>query len=74
MDSVSVTKIAAAIAVMPLFGVGIALGNLFSTLISSISRNPSVSDDLFSKGIFAFALIESVALFALVISLLILFS
>lgn len=73
MEVAGITKIAAAIAVLPLFGVGIALGNLFSTLISSIARNPSVKDELFSKGILAFALTESIALFALIVSLLILF-
>jgi F-type H+-transporting ATPase subunit c len=73
MEVAGLTKIAAAIAVLPLLGVGIALGNLFSTLISSIARNPSVKDELFSKGILAFALTESIALFALIVSLLILF-
>lgn len=73
MEVAGITKIAAAIAILPLFGVGIALGNLFSTLISSIARNPSVKDELFSKGILAFALTESIALFALIVSLLILF-
>ena len=73
MEVAGITKIAAAIAILPLFGVGIALGNLFSTLISSIARNPSVEDELFSKGILAFALTESIALFALIVSLLILF-
>jgi F-type H+-transporting ATPase subunit c len=73
MEIAGMTKIAAAIAVLPLFGVGIALGNLFSTLISSIARNPSVKDELFSRGILAFALTESIALFALIVSLLILF-
>ncbi|MES2252101.1 MAG: ATP synthase subunit C family protein [Pseudomonadota bacterium] len=73
MEIAGITKIAAAIAILPLFGVGIALGNLFSTLISSIARNPSVKDELFSKGILAFALTESIALFALIVSLLILF-
>ncbi|MDP4725592.1 MAG: ATP synthase subunit C family protein [Alphaproteobacteria bacterium] len=73
MELAGITKIAAAIAILPLFGVGLALGNLFSTLISSIARNPSVKDELFSKGILAFALTESIALFALIVSLLILF-
>ncbi|MES2607792.1 MAG: ATP synthase subunit C family protein [Pseudomonadota bacterium] len=73
MELAGITKIAAAIAVLPLFGVGIALGNLFSTLISSIARNPSVKDELFNKSILAFALTESIALFALIVSLLILF-
>ena len=73
MEVAGFTKIAAAIAVIPLFGVGIALGNLFSTLLSSIARNPSYKDELVSQATKAFALIESVALFALIVSLIILF-
>jgi F-type H+-transporting ATPase subunit c len=73
MELQAATKLAAALAILPLFGVGLALGNLFSTLISSIARNPSVKDELFSKGMLAFALTESIALFALIVSLMILF-
>ena len=64
----------AGIAVFALFGVGLALGNIFSTLISSVARNPSARDTVFPIGILGFALTEAVALFALLIAFLILFA
>jgi F-type H+-transporting ATPase subunit c len=64
----------AAIAIIPLFGVGIAIGQIFSTLISSSARNPSVRKELLPMAIIGFALTEAVALFAMLIAFLILFS
>ena len=65
---------AAAIAVLPLFGVGLALGMLFSSVINAIGRNPSVADTVKGAGMLYFALVEALALFALGIALLILFA
>ncbi|MEA1938257.1 MAG: F0F1 ATP synthase subunit C [Pseudomonadota bacterium] len=73
MEIESARVFAAAIAVLPLLGVGYALGNIFSTLISSIARNPATRDTVFPIGILAFALTEAIALFALLIAFLILF-
>ncbi|WP_456307549.1 ATP synthase subunit C family protein [Roseomonas gilardii] len=64
----------AGVAVLALFGVGLALGNIFSTLISSVARNPGARDTVFPIGILGFALTEAVALFALLIAFLILFT
>lgn len=64
---------AAAIAVFALFGVGLALGNIFSSWLNAISRNPDSHDKLFTVGILGFALTEAIALFALLIAFLILF-
>ncbi len=66
--------IGAALAVLPLLGVGLALGNIFSSAINSIARNPEARDTVFPVVILAFALTEAVGLFALVISFLILFT
>ncbi|KAA2213241.1 F0F1 ATP synthase subunit C [Pseudoroseomonas deserti] len=66
--------IGAGIAVLALFGVGLALGNIFSTLIASVARNPASRDTVFPIGILGFALTEAVALFALLIAFLILFT
>ncbi len=74
MDVQAVKFLAAAIAILPLFGVGLSLGNLFSSIINSIGRNPSVADTVKGAGLLYFALIEAIALFALVIALLILFA
>ncbi len=74
MDVQAVKFLAAAISILPLFGVGLSLGNLFSSIINSIGRNPSVADTVKGAGLLYFALIEAIALFALVIALLILFA
>lgn len=63
----------AAIAVIALYGVGVSMGNFFSTWLSSIARNPEAQDKMQSTGLLGFALIESIGLFALLIALLILF-
>ena len=64
----------AGLAVIALFGVGLGIGNIFSSLISSVARNPGARDTVFPIGILGFALTEAVALFALLIALLILFT
>ncbi len=74
MDPQAAKLIGAAIAVLPLFGAALALGNLFSSIISSIGRNPGVADTVKSTGLIYFALIEAIALFALVVSLLLMFA
>lgn len=73
MESEAAKLIAAGIAVLPLFGVGLGLGMLFSSIITAIGRNPSVTDTVKGTGLLYFALIEAIALFALVVALLILF-
>lgn len=73
MEVESAKLIAAAIAVLPLFGVGLGLGMLFSSIINAIGRNPSVSDTVRGSGLLYFAFIEAIALFALGVALIILF-
>jgi F-type H+-transporting ATPase subunit c len=53
---------------------GIGIGNIFAALVTSIARNPSARDSVFGLGILGFALTEAVALFALLIAFLILFT
>ena len=66
--------IGAGFAVIALAGVGIGIGNIFSALVNSVARNPSARDQVFGLGILGFALTEAVALFALLIAFLILFT
>jgi len=73
MDAEAARYIGAGLAVFALFGVGLGIGNIFSSLISAIARNPSAKDQIFPIGILGFALTEAVALFALLIAFLILF-
>lgn len=74
MDAAAARELGAGIAVIALAGVGIGIGNIFSSLVSSIARNPSARDQVFGLGILGFALTEAVALFALLIAFLILFA
>ncbi len=73
MDIEAAKMIGAGLAVLALMGVGIGLGNIFSNLISSIARNPSAKNDLFTIGLIGFALTESIALLAFVVAMIILF-
>jgi len=74
MDVAAAKAIGAGIAVIALAGVGIGLGNIFSSLVATVGRNPSSRDQVFGLGILGFALTEAVALFALLIAFLILFT
>lgn len=73
MDVESARMIGAGLAMIALAGVGLGIGMIFSSLISSVSRNPSSREQVFPIGILGFALTEAVALFALLIAFLILF-
>ncbi|RZI46150.1 ATP synthase subunit C family protein [Candidatus Finniella inopinata] len=74
MDIGAAKMIGAGLATIALLGVGLALGNLFSSLISAIARNPSAKNDLMPVGLLGFALTESIALLAFIVAMLILFS
>jgi F-type H+-transporting ATPase subunit c len=74
MELDAAKMIGAGLAVIALFGVGIGIGNIFSTLIATVGRNPSVQQRVFPFAIIGFALVEAVALFALLIAFLILFA
>lgn len=73
MDIEAARMIGAGLAVMALAGVGLGIGLIFSALINSTARNPSVREQIFPLAILGFALTEAVALFALLIAFLILF-
>lgn len=73
MDVEAAKLIGAGIAVFALSGVGVGLGNIFSSLISSVARNPSARAQVFPMAILGFAIVEAVALYALLIAFLILF-
>ena len=74
MELDAAKMIGAGLAVIAMFGVGIGIGNIFSTLIATVGRNPSVQQRVFPFAIIGFALVEAVALFALLIAFLILFT
>ncbi|HZS83641.1 MAG TPA: ATP synthase subunit C family protein [Stellaceae bacterium] len=73
MDLQSARMIGAGLAVIALAGVGTGIGAIFSSLVSSIARNPAARGQVFGLGMVGFALTEAVALYALLIAFLILF-
>lgn len=71
---VNVAKLfAAAIALIPLFGVGLGLGKIFSSFIEAVGRNPGAKKDVFQIGLIGAAMTEAIAIFALVVSLILIF-
>lgn len=47
MELEAAKMIGAGLAVLALFGVGVGIGNIFSSLVSSLARNPSVRGTVF---------------------------
>jgi len=66
--------IGAGLATIALGGAGIGIGNIFSGFVQAVSRNPNEKDELFRFAILGFALTEAIALFALMVVFLILFT
>jgi F-type H+-transporting ATPase subunit c len=70
----SAKYIGAGLATISLAGSGTGIGIIFSGLLISFSRNPSLERQLFIYTILGFALSEAIALFGLMMAFLILFS
>ena len=73
MELESVKLIAAALALLPMLGVAFSLGKIFSSYNESVGRNPTCAELLDKKFFISFALTEALAIFALGVSLIILF-
>jgi F-type H+-transporting ATPase subunit c len=73
MDPEAAKMIGAGLAAIALAGVGVGMGNVFATTISTIGRNPSVQDRVSGIMWIGFALVEAIALFALLIAFMVLF-
>ena len=56
-----------------MIGSGIGIGNIFSSFIEAVGRNPAARGEVFTMTMLGFALVEAIALFALVIALVILY-
>lgn len=74
MELDAAKMVGAGLAMIGLGGVGAGIGNIFSSLIGSIARNPAARGQVFGVAILGFALVEAVALYALLIAFLILFT
>ena len=66
--------IGAGAATVGVTGVGVGIGTIFGALIIGTSRNPSLKQELFRIAILGFALTEAIALFALMVTFLLLFT
>ncbi|MCH8155045.1 MAG: F0F1 ATP synthase subunit C [Proteobacteria bacterium] len=73
MEIEAAKMIGAGLAVIGLGGVGVGMGNVFSSMISSGARNPSAIPEVQTFMWIGFALVEALALYALLIALLLLF-
>ncbi|HQT83290.1 MULTISPECIES: ATP synthase subunit C family protein [Acidiphilium] len=67
-------QIGAGLATIGVAGAGVGIGNLFGSFVSAVGRNPAARDKMFRDVLLGFALTEAVALYALVIALIILFT
>lgn len=61
-------------ATVGLAGTGVGIGTVFGALIVGVARNPSREQKLFRFALLGFAMTEAIALFALMIVFLILFT
>ena len=66
--------IGAGAATIGVAGSGAGIGTVFGSLVIAVSRNPSLEARLFRTAILGFALSEAMALFALMMAFLILFT
>ena len=73
MDIEAAKLIGAGLAVVGLGGVGAGIGHIFAALVYAIARNPASADAAFPRALLGFALVEAVALYALLIAFLILY-
>jgi len=73
---IEVVKLIAAAACMAIGSIGPSLGEgaVASKGIEGIGRNPEAADKIFTNMVVSMAIIESIAIFCLVVSLIILFA
>jgi F-type H+-transporting ATPase subunit c len=71
MDAAAAKLIGAGLAAIGVIGAGIGIGNIFASFISAVGRNPAAAVSVTTMTWIGFALVEAVALYALVIAFLI---
>lgn len=73
MELASAKLIGAGLASIGLAGVGVGVGVVFASLVTSYARNPALKQQLFAYTLLGFALTEAIGLFALMMAFLILY-
>ncbi|MFN3075854.1 MAG: F0F1 ATP synthase subunit C [Alphaproteobacteria bacterium] len=74
MDASAAKMIGAGLAAIGMIGSGIGVGNIWSSLIATVGRNPAAKANVELYGWIGFAVTEAIALFALVVALILLFA
>ena len=74
MELDAAKMIGAGLATIALAGVGIGIGIIFGSFVAAGARNPAAMPRVFGNVLLGFALTEAIALFALLIAFLILFT
>ncbi|HLO77785.1 MAG TPA: F0F1 ATP synthase subunit C [Magnetospirillum sp.] len=74
MEASAAKFIGAGLAAIGMIGSGIGVGNIWSNLIAAVGRNPAAKPNVELYGWIGFAVTEAIALFALVVALMVLFS
>ena len=74
MEAEAAKMIGAGLAAIGMIGSGIGVGNIWSNLIATVGRNPAAKSTVELYGWIGFAVTEAIALFALVVALMLLFS
>lgn len=70
MDGSTLQYLGAGIACIGAIGGAIGVGNIFSSLISGIARNPSAEKSMFTKAMIGAALAEALGLFSILVAVL----
>lgn len=74
MELEAVKILAGALALLPLTGIGIGLGMIFSSYNEAVGRNPGAAELLNKRFMFTFAVTEALAIFALLIAFYLVFA
>ena len=74
MELEAAKMIGAGLAVIGVIGPGIGIGWIFASFIIAVGRNPAARGEVFTMTMLGFALVEAIALFALVVALIIIFT
>ena len=74
MDATSLKFIGLGFMAFGMLGAALGVGNIFSSLLSSIARNPSAAEQLQRMAFIGAGLAEAMGLFSFVIAMLLIFS
>ncbi|SDG46073.1 F0F1 ATP synthase subunit C [Roseospirillum parvum] len=74
MEAEAAKMIGAGLAAIGMIGAGIGVGNVWASFINTVGRNPAAKGEIGANIWIGFAVTEAIALFALVVALMVLFS